>query len=160
MWKDLFEGLWFFLSFEDYRYSHEWSGMAASLLVWALFVTVVAVIWKIGASVGYTIYRLTMYDYEELSLFATVTGKEYEPESVYTEYDAILGVPVLKTLDAEYCVEIVTENGLKSAIGDAELFDAVEPGSSLRVTMKIGRERKEGKIKYWRILEYATTAKK
>ena len=151
--REMLETLWEVLTFQPFYGPAGIGDVVMGILIWILVIILVGTIGYLVWALLYTIYRVIAYDYEVVTLPATVVDKNYE--AAYTTW-VITGktsVPIHHS--AEYNISIITDNNLDSTIDDKELYGWAQKGFRFWVTMKIGRNRKaEREIKYWRVVNY------
>ncbi len=156
MLKEMLKDIWKVLTFQPGWRPLDSADVVMGIMLWVLMACLVVLVGSLVLWLGYTIYRVIAYDYEDETLPARVTKKKYKPAHTSMTYNAALKMPTTTTHPAEYKVYIVTRNGLEDVIDDEDLYNDVGRGSRIRVTMRIGRSRKEDhEIKYWRVLSYS-----
>lgn len=126
------------------------------ILAWFATMCVVGITGWLICWIIYTVYRVIMYDYAVETMAATVSKKRYKPAHTRLRYDVATKTLMTKTDPAEYKVHILTENGLRDVIDNKDLYEDVEVGSTIHVTLKIGYSRdQEPVIKYFRTTNYS-----
>lgn len=151
--REILETLWKTLTFQPLYRTADTGDVVIGILMWILVIIFVGAIGYLVWMLLYTIYRVIAYDYEVVTLPATVADKSYKAARTTWVSTGKTSVPIHHS--AEYNISIITDNNLDGVINDEDLYDWAQKGFRFWVTMKIGKNRKaEREIKYWRVINY------